>query len=82
MARKTDEIEGKVITFSTAFNLIFFVVLALVIFFSIITLVIACSNPKTEFQIKQLSTASTVFLGFVEMGVGAIIGLLGGKVSK
>ena len=82
MTRKAKQMESKVITFTSAFNLIFFAVLALTIFFTFITLVIAFSNPKTEFQIELLSTAFTVFLGLVEMGVGAIVGLLGGKMSK
>jgi ABC-type transport system involved in multi-copper enzyme maturation permease subunit len=82
VARKADKTEGKVVTFSIAFNLIFFTVLALTIFFTILTLVLAFSNPKTPYHTELQRNAFIVFLGFVEMGVGAIVGLLGGKLSN
>jgi NhaP-type Na+/H+ and K+/H+ antiporter len=82
MTNGQNKSQGRTIDFSRGFNTVLWMVFVLTILFAILAVCLALAHPEGEHQTELQKGAFMVFLGMVEMGFGAVVGLLGGKMSK
>ena len=74
--------QGRIIGFSGPFIIVLWMIFVLTILFALLTVWLAVSSPEGNHQTELQKGAFMVFLGLVEMGFGALVGLIGGKMSK
>jgi len=78
VSKETSHTPGRVIRFSRSFNILFSAVFFLTLFSALAAMWLSCKNPATELQ-KDLFKYFCV--GW-QSGFGAILGLIGGKMTK
>jgi hypothetical protein len=82
MKKKQATTRQRVIYFSRSFNLLFCVVFFLTLFSAGAAIWLSCGNPTTEHQTELQKELFRVFCAGWQGGLGAILGLLGGRMTK
>lgn len=76
------EAPKRVIRFSRSFNILFSAVFFLTLFSAFAAIWLSCGNPTTEHQTELQKDLFRVFCAGWQGGLGAILGLIGGKMAK
>jgi hypothetical protein len=82
MTSRKESAPARAIDFSYSFNILFFAVFLLTVFSAVAAAWLSCGNPANEHQTELQKELFRVFCAGWQGGLGAIFGLLGGRMTK